>query len=135
MDRPFLWIPRDELEEMAEDDLLPPSVLEDYPDGVEVEVTASGFDELGLDLGVSPETIGALYRLLAERGQVPPSGLVDGATLENEAREMVTIEAAAGPPRFAPESLERLPHLADSASLEPEMSDGEEAQAFLQSLE
>jgi len=134
-DRLLLWIPRDELEGMAEDDLLPPSVLEDYPDGVEVEVTPSGFDELGLDLGVSPETIKALYGQLAERGQVPPSGLVDGAALERAAREVVATEADAGPPRFTPESLERLSRLANRASLEPEMSDGEEAQTFLRGLE
>jgi hypothetical protein len=134
-DRLLLWIPRDELEDMAEDDLLPPSVLEDYPDGLEVEVTPSGFDELGLDLGVSPETIKALYGQLADRGQVPTSGLVDGAALERAAREMVDTDAGAGPPRFTPESLERLSRLADRASLEPEMSDGEEAQTFLRGLE
>ena len=122
-DRLLLWIPRDELEGMAEENLLPPSVLEDYPDGVEVEVTPSGFDELGLDLGVSPDTIKALYGQLAERGQVPQSGLVDGAALERAAREVVATEADAGPPRFAPDSLE------------PEMSDGEEAQTFLRGLE
>jgi hypothetical protein len=122
-DRLLLWIPRDELEGMAEENLLPPSVLEDYPDGVEVEVTPSGFDELGLDLGVSPDTIKALYGQLAERGQVPQSGLVDGAALERAAREVVTTEADAGPPRFTPDSLE------------PEMSDGEEAQTFLRGLE
>lgn len=134
-DRLLLWIPRREVEGMAEEGLLPPSVLDEYPDGLEVEVTPSGFDELGLDLGASPETITALYRQLAERGQVPRSGLVDGAALERAAREMVTIEEDAGPPRFTGESLERLSHLADRESLEPDMSDGEEAQAFLQSLE
>ena len=134
-DRLLLWIPREELESMAEEDLLPPSVSEDYPDGVEVEVTAPGFDELGLDLGVSPEILRALYKRLAERGQVPPSGLVDGAALEKAAREMVTIEADTGPPMFTAESLERLSHLADREALEPTMSDGEEAETFLRDLE
>jgi len=133
-DHLLLWIPTDELEVMVEDDLLPPSVLEDYPDGAEVEVTPSGFDELGLDLGVSPETISAVYGQLAERGEVPQSGLVDGAALESAARQMETIEAGEGPPRFSPESLERLPDLADRASLEPEMSDGEDAETFLRDL-
>jgi hypothetical protein len=122
-DRLLLWIPRDELEGMAGEGLVAPSVLDEYPDGVEVEVTSSGFGELGLDLGVSPETIRAVYGQLAERGQVPQSGLVDGAALERAAREMVAAEADVGPPRFSPESLE------------PEMSDGEDAQTFLRSLE
>ena len=116
--RVLLWIPRAELEDMIEEDLIPEEVLEEYPDGAEVEVSPAGFDELGIDLGVSPEVISATYEQLLEAGHVPDSGLVDGATLERVARE----------------ALERVSPLPDQGLPEPEMTDGEEAETFLRDL-
>jgi hypothetical protein len=135
MDRLLLWIPRDELEGMVEENLLPPPVLEEYPDGAEVEVTPSGFEELGIDLGVSPEALRAVYGHLLERGEVPPSGLVDGAILEEVAREVGEPDEETGPVPFSPELLERIPPLTDRELPEPEMTEGEEAETFLRDLE
>ena len=132
--RVLLWIPRPELEGMVEEDLIPEEVLEEYPDGAEVEVTPAGFDELGIDLGVSPEVISATYEQLLEAGHVPESGLVDGATLERVAREIVDTDDDAGPPRITPEALERVSPLPDQVLPEPEMTDGEEAETFLRDL-
>ncbi len=134
-DRLLLWIPRDELEGMVEEDLLPRTVLEEYPDGAEVEVTRAGFDELGIDLGVSPEALTAVYAHALERGEVPPSGMVDGASLERVAREVPEIDVATGPPRIRPEALERIPPLTERELPEPEMTEGEEAETFLRDLE
>jgi hypothetical protein len=135
MDRLLLWIPIDELEGMVEQNLLPPSVLEEYPDGAEVEVTQAGFAELGIDLGISPEALRAVYGHLLDRGEVPPSGLVDGAALEQVAREAPEIEEETGPAPFSPEALERIPRLTERELPEPEMTEGEEAETFLRDLE
>jgi len=133
-DRLLLWIPRDELEGMVEEDLLAASILEEYPNGAEVEVTPAGFEELGIDLGVSPEALTVVYGHLLERGEVPESGLVDGATLERVAREIVDTDDDARPPRITPEALERVSPLPDQGLPEPEMTDGEEAETFLRDL-
>ena len=134
-DRLRLWIPIDELEGMVEEDLLPASVLDEYPDGAEVEVTPAGFEELGIDLGVSPEALTAVYGHLLERGEVPPSGLVDGAALERIAREAPQAAEETGPAPFSPEALERIPRLTERELPEPEMTEGEEAEIFLRDLE
>jgi hypothetical protein len=132
--RLLLWIPREELESMIEEDLIPEEVLAEYPDGAEVEVTAAGFQELGIDLGISPEVISATYEELMEEGQVPESGLVDGATLERVAQEIVDTTDDVGPPRITPEVLERVSPLTVEGLPEPEMTDGEEAETFLRDL-
>jgi hypothetical protein len=132
--RVLLWIPREELESMVEDDLISEAVLEEYPDGAEVEVTPAGFQELNLDLGISPEIISATYEELMEQGQVPESGLVDGATLERVARELVDAGDDAELPPVTPEALERVSPLTDQGLPEPEMTDGEEAETFLRDL-
>ena len=133
-DRLLLWIPKDELEGMVEEDLMPESILEDFPDGLEVEVTPEAINELGLDLGLSPEAVRAVYAHLSERGQVPQSGVVDGAALEQAARAMVESDEEAPPPMFTPEFLERASRIGERELPEPEMTDGEEATTFLRRL-
>ncbi len=133
-DRLLLWIPKDELEGMVQEDLLPPSVLEDFPRGMEVEVSPAGFEELGIDVGISPEAISATYGLLAETGKVSKSGLADGAALEGVARGIADTDDTPGPPRFTLEALDRVSPPTDRGVPEPEMADGEEAQTFLRRL-
>ena len=133
-DRLLLWIPKDELESMVQEDLLPPSVLEDFPRGMEVEVSPSGFEELGIDVGVSPAAIRATYGLLAETGKVSKSGLADGAALEGVVRGIVDTDDSPGPPRFTLKALNRVSPLTDRGLPEPEMTDGDEAETFLRRL-
>ena len=132
--RVLLWLPRTELETMVEEDRISEAVLDEYPDGAEVEVTPAGFQELGIDLGISPEVISATYEELKEAGQLPESGLVDGATLERVAQEITYTGDDVGPPRITPEVLERVSPLTDEGLPEPEMTDGEEAETFLRDL-
>jgi hypothetical protein len=133
-DRLLLWIPEDELEGMVEEGLLPQAVLEDFPRGLEVEVTPESINELGLDLGTNPEAVRAVYAHLSDRGQVPDSGMVDAAALEQATREIVESDEEAPPPMFTPEFLERASRLGERELPEPEMTDGEEPTTFLRRI-
>jgi hypothetical protein len=135
-DRLLLWIPKEELEDMVEAGHLPEAVLEDFPRGLEVEVTSQGFEEMGIDLGINPEAISTLYGYLSERGKVPDSGVVDGAALEHTAREILESveEPDTNAPTFTPEFLETVRGIGQRRLPEPEMTDGEEPTLFLRRL-
>ena len=133
-DRLLCWIPDDELARMVNLGQIAPEVLEDYPDGLEVEVSRAAFDEFGIELGVSPEAIEAAYNHLREQGSLPDSGRVDGASLESVAPE---------PLRGGPEGLMYPKGPLEKASLppwgsgklpEPEMTDGEDPRTVMLGL-
>jgi hypothetical protein len=119
---------------MVAEGVLPQTILEDFPDGLEVEVTSEGLGEFGLDLGIDPEAVRAVYRHLAEAGKVPESGVVDGAALEQVALEVMEGEEEAPPRTFGPESLDRISGIEERQLPEPEMTDGEEPTSFLREL-
>jgi hypothetical protein len=122
------WIPVDELARLADEGRVAPEALEDYPEGLELEVSPAAFEELGLDLGLSPEEIKGVYAGLRQVGALPASGMVDGARLETEARGLAAVpgdfEALGAPLSFS--SGKPLP--------EPEMTDGEDARTVMQRL-
>lgn len=129
-DRLLLWIPADEIQPMVDDELIAQDVLDYYPDGLEIEVSTSEFDDFAIDLDVSPEAIRAAYEHYREREQLPDSGIMDGATLESAARGMAETDPTASE-QFDPSTVldpntQKLP--------EPEMTDGEDAMTFLSKL-
>ena len=86
-DHLLCWIPEEELQRMAQFGQITPDILEDYPDGLEIEVSQAAFDEFEIDLGVSPAAIKEAYAYHREQGDIPKSGSVDGAALESAAQE------------------------------------------------
>ncbi len=103
-DRLLCWIPPDVFEPMIEAEQLDPAVKEDYPDGLEVEVSSLAFDEFGLDLAVSPATLQRAYKQLRKQGMLPDSGMVDGPGLErlawkqeNSVLESFSVRASDSP--------------------------------------
>lgn len=129
------WIPVEELERMVQDGHAPPEILDDYPDGLEVEVSTSAFSELDIDIGVSPEAIQEAYARFQTEGQLPPSGIVDGASLENEAlgafaKGVLGFE----PVRSAEGMMSKSPSTLGQALPEPEMTDGEDPRTVMLGL-
>jgi len=124
-DELLCWIPEEELARMARFGQITPDVLEDYPDGLEVEVSREAFDEFEIDLGISPEAIKQAYAYYRERGELPESAVVDGATLEG---------AVQGPQRGEPEGLAKGVLSAGDKFPEPEMTEGEDPRTVMLGL-
>jgi len=130
-DRLLCWIPVEEYEHLIQEGHIPQHILDDYPDGLETEVSRPGFNEFQVDLGVSPETIKQAYADLLMRGLLPRSGTVAGAKLESIARE-IEQSGAKG-------NMEWLATAGDESILqelpEPAMTDGEDAMIVMRDLE
>jgi hypothetical protein len=127
-DQLLCWIPEEELQRMVRFGQITPDVLDDYPDGLEIEVSQAAFDELEIDFGVSPEAIRQAYAYHRGRKALPESGVVDGATLERVAQE---------PLRGAPEGFVKGGLVLSSGEKfpEPEMTDGEDPRTVMLGLE
>jgi hypothetical protein len=131
-DRLLCWIPAEELERMVQDGRVVEDILEDYPDGLEIEVSEEAFEEFGIDIDVSPEAIRHAFADLTIQKRLPQSGIVDGASLERiaqqaqgSAMESFTLRPPAQVHRFSVE--QELP--------EPEMTDGEDPMTVLTNLQ
>ncbi len=116
------WIPARELAQLANEGRIARDILDDYPGGLEIEVTDAAFEAVELDLGTSPEAIRRAYAELTE------PGLVDGAWLEERAiaAEKGALDFGIGP------DLESL--VSGEAVPKPKMSDGQDARSVMQSL-
>jgi hypothetical protein len=119
-DRLLCWIPTQELETMVEDGQVRSDILEDYPDGLEVEVSEQAFDEFELDLGVEPDALLEAYANLLERNALPESGRVAGESLEKEASSDIIFAAPMA--------------MTNTKLPEPDMTDGQDAQTVMQLL-
>jgi hypothetical protein len=115
--RVLCWMPADELVDMAARGEAPEHLIDDHPDGLEVEVSEAEFAEFGINLAADPADIRRVYLELLRKEQLPPSGMVDGRHLEREAMgmEMVSFARSAGLP-------------------EPSMSEGEDVKTMLKGL-
>lgn len=128
------WIPATELAQLVDEGRVAQDILDDYPGGLEVEVSAAAFEDVELDLGVDPETIRQAYTRLVEREKrgephaLPKSGRVDGAWLEEVSRaaEGFMEVFAVGP--------DDLDFAAGQSPPEPKMSDGQDALTVMQNL-
>jgi hypothetical protein len=111
------WIPREVMEKMVQEGQAPASMLEDYPDGLEVEVTEADFEEFGIRLEVTPTQIKRAYVKLLVDKSLPSSGMVDGMSLEAMALGVYMPSFSAG-----------------RAFPEPEMTDGDDPMTVLRRL-
>lgn len=80
--RILCWLPIDELKRMISRGDAPDDIIEDFPSGLEIEVSADALDEYEIKLGFSPELICGVYSYFMNQGLIDKSGLVDGASLE-----------------------------------------------------
>ena len=123
-DRLLCWIPRRELEEMVRNGHAGQDVLEDYPRGLEIEVSEEVLKDAGIDLEIGPENIREAYALLREQGSLDKSGYVRASDLEDFAKD---IDARGG---FS--AITTVP--SDLSMRKPAMSDGEESSVVFQRL-
>jgi hypothetical protein len=76
------WISREAMQQMVVENQIPAQHLQDYPDGLEVEVTESAFEEFSIHLDVTPTQLKRAYIKLLVEKKLPPSGMVEGMALE-----------------------------------------------------
>jgi hypothetical protein len=116
------WIPAGELAQLANEGRIARDILDDYPGGLEIEVTDSAFEAVELDLGISPEAIRRTYAGL------PEPDVVDGAWLEGRAMAAGrgAVDFGIDPDLVGFESREAMP--------KPMMSDGQDARSVMQNL-
>lgn len=120
-------IPVQDRDELIHQGRIPPDVLDDDPHGLEVEVSAAGFDKLHLDLSVHPQSLGEAYADLATGGRLPPSGTVARPELERVAREM----ERRGPVKLMHHLAEGGDWPVEGVLPEPAMTEGNEAMAVM----
>ncbi len=91
--RILCWLPKDELEKMIDRGDAPDDIIEDFPSGLEIEVSVEALDEYEIKLGFSPELICRAYSYFMDRGSVDKSGLVDGLSLERILKQALTTRS------------------------------------------
>ena len=111
------WISRDAMQRMVQEGQAPAQHLEDYPDGLEVEVTEEVFEEFGIKLDVTPTQLKRAYIKLLVDKRLPASGMVEGMALE--AMAMGSFMPSFGAGRTFPE---------------PEMTDGDDPMETLKRI-
>ena len=117
--RILCWLPEDELQKMIIRGDAPDDINEDFPSGLEIEVSVEALDEYEIKLGLPPEQICRAYSYFVDRGSVDKSGLVDGASLEGLLKQALL----AGGGNNLEENLEHVFSAADILP-KPGMSDG-----------
>jgi len=80
--RILCWLPGAELKKMISRGDAPADIVDDFPSGLEIEVSAEALDEYEIRLGFSPELICSAYSYFMNRGSIDKSGLVNGASLD-----------------------------------------------------
>ena len=131
IDRLLCWIPPAELECMVQDRRIVSNALDDYPYGLELEVTRPALNELHVDLGISPEVLTHAYAELLEQGLLPESGRVDGASLERVARG----PKQGGRKSSKKGSAESVKRSIGQGLPEPRMTDGEDPMTVMLKLQ
>jgi hypothetical protein len=116
------WIPAGELAQLASEGRIAKGILDDYPGGLEIEVTDQAFEAVELDLGISAEAIRRAY------AELPGSEVVDGVWLEKKAMaaELAPVDFSSELAFTGPASKEAMP--------KPKMSDGQDARSVMQNL-
>ncbi len=117
--RILCWLPIDELRGMIIRGDAPDDIIDDFPSGLEMEVSAEALDEYEIKLGFSPELICRAYSYFMDRGSVDKSGLVDGASLERILKQALAVR----PGSNLEENLERIFSRTEILP-KPGMSDG-----------
>jgi len=124
-DRVLCWIPRKELEVMFKEGQVAGAVLENYPHGIEIDVSEEALKDAGLELKINAESICMVYDLLKHRGLLPESGYVSGSVLEIVALRIEAQSQTRGSVAIL-DSINPLPM--------PAMSDGEDPEVIFRRL-
>ncbi len=90
--RLMCWIPYRELQAMVNEGKASDQVLEDYPDGLEIEVTDEAFSEAGIDIGLSPDLLLRGYKELLNDENVSLPDIIQGEWLEEESNKPMSTE-------------------------------------------
>jgi hypothetical protein len=120
------WIPPEELEQLATAGRIQPGTLEEYPSGLEVEVTQRGFEEFELDLGAEPAVLHQAYETLRTMEVLPESGIVAADQLEGLVKGADVGAGDLEADALTLGSGETLP--------EPEWTDGDDPRTAMQQL-
>lgn len=91
--RILCWLPEDELKALIQRGDAPGDIIEDFPSGLEIEVSQDSLDEYEIRLGYSPESICTAYQYFKNRDSIDISGLVDGASLERILKQALSTAA------------------------------------------
>jgi hypothetical protein len=87
------WIPAREYENVVQDPGARADLAQYYPRGVEVELSAEGLDEYGIDLNADPERLHRAYQDLVAQNAAPESGMVELANLREVSDQPATRSA------------------------------------------
>ncbi|TFG72117.1 MAG: hypothetical protein E4H27_03260 [Anaerolineales bacterium] len=120
--RLLCWIPYPVLQQMVGAGQAPENLLEDHPDGLEIEVTEATFAEFGITLGVTPTQVKRAYVKLLASKMLPPSCIADGMALE-----AMAYAAAKGSEMVSFSTGQIFP--------EPEMTDGDDPMMMLRRIQ
>lgn len=121
------WVPVMFYEQLARDQQALSSLLEHYPDGIEVEFSPEALNEAGLGLDVSFRKLRHAYLALHQLGQLHKSGMAELGKLREVADQMEagrSIEEITAPPKPGVLSLDEEVTRIDKA---PEMFGDEDA--------
>ncbi len=117
--RILCWLPKDELRDMISRGDAPDDIIEDYPTGLEIEVSVEALDEYEIKLGFPPESICRAFSYFMDRGSVDKSGIVDGASLERTLKQALITRSG----NKLEENLEQVFSRSETLP-KPRMSDG-----------
>ena len=87
--RLLCWISPIAMQQMVQEGQVPAEHLEDYPDGLEVEVTEEAFEDYSIRMEATPTQLKRAYIKLFVDKALPPSGMVEGMALEAMALGLV----------------------------------------------
>jgi hypothetical protein len=127
-DSVLVWVPPDDLMQFARSGLGSPSLLDEYPNGLEIAVSEATLRLAGLVLPAEPDALIDAYAELRQQGRLPASGYIRGTYLEELARRPAPMRVAAADMRGPVQG----PPLGPAP--EPRMSPGEEPMDVLRRL-
>jgi hypothetical protein len=132
------WIPPGSYAEVARD----PEVLEElqnyYPNGIEIELSEDGLEEMGMELDVKPDKLKQAFLELNEQGALPESGMIELEILEEYIAERETgrsLEEITAP--MSPDSISfgiSQDALVNKMQSGPEMTGGEDPQELFKRI-
>jgi hypothetical protein len=129
-ERLLCWIPPGDLAAMIQHGQAAACLLEDYPVGMEIEVSERALENARLILPAHPASLQGAYSDLRAQGRVPVSGRVQGAYLEQMATQHGSQLLVAAVDMVD----EQIGHLPLGPAPEPTMSPGEEPVAAMRRL-
>jgi hypothetical protein len=132
------WIPPSSFKDVSRDSQVQEELERYYPNGIEVELSEDGLDELGIVFEVSHEKLRRAYIELNEQGALPNTGMIEVEILveyiaEREAgRSLEEITSPMQPETLSFGNIEG--GLIDKVQSGPEMTGEEDSQELFRRL-